>query len=62
LLPFPELWRAAIEGRNLLSRLDPVSLAGGFAFIALLIIGGVLLVGWLERQRSAAPVGSRRHS
>jgi len=62
LLPFPELWRAAVEGRNLLSRLDPVSLAGGLAFIALLIIGGVLLVGWLERQRSATPVGSRRHS
>jgi photosystem II stability/assembly factor-like uncharacterized protein len=60
LLPFPELWRAAVEGRNLLSGLDPVSLAGGFAFIALLIIGGVLLVGWLERQRSAEPSGSRR--
>ena len=62
LLPFPELWRAAVDGRNLLSRLDPASLAGGFAFIALLIIGGVLLVGWLERQRSAAPAGSRRRS
>ena len=60
LLPFPELWRAAVEGRNLLSRLDPVSLAGSFAFIALLIIGGVLLVGWLDRQRSAGPSGSRR--
>jgi photosystem II stability/assembly factor-like uncharacterized protein len=61
LLPFPELWRAAVEGRNLLSRLDPVSLAGGFAFIALLIIGGVLLVGWLERRRSTAPISRRRH-
>jgi len=59
LLPLPELWRAAVEGRNLLSRLDPVSLAGGFAFIALLIIGGILLVGWLERRRSAAPSVSR---
>ena len=58
LLPFPELWRSAVEGRNLLSRLDPVSLAGGFAFIALLVISGVLLVGWLERQRSAAASGS----
>jgi photosystem II stability/assembly factor-like uncharacterized protein len=62
LLPFPELWRAAVERRNLLSRLDPVSLGGGFAFIALLIIGGVLLVGWLERQRSATPSGSRPRS
>jgi photosystem II stability/assembly factor-like uncharacterized protein len=62
LLPFPELWRAAVEGSNLLSRLDPVSLGGGFAFIGLLVIGGVLLIGWLERQRSAAPSGSRRRS
>jgi hypothetical protein len=32
---------------------DPMSTGGGFAFIALLII--VFHVGWLERQRSAAP-------
>jgi hypothetical protein len=38
---------------------DPMSTGGSFAFIALLIIGGVLLVGWQERQRSAAPSGSR---
>lgn len=62
LLPFPELWRSAVEGRNLLSSLDPVSLGGGFAFIALLIIGGVVLVGWLERQRSAAPSRGRSRS
>ena len=51
LLPYPEVWRAARDGVNLLSRLDPISLAGGFAFIALLMIGGVLLVGWLRRRR-----------
>ena len=51
LLPYPEVWRAARDGVNLLSRLDPISLAGGFAFIALLMIGGVLLVGWLQRRR-----------
>ena len=51
LLPYPELWRAARDGVNLLSRVDPVSLAGGFAFIALLMIGGTLLVGWLQRRR-----------
>jgi len=39
--------------------LDPMSTGGGFAFIALLIIGGVLLVGWQERQRSVAASGSR---
>jgi photosystem II stability/assembly factor-like uncharacterized protein len=52
LLPYPEVWRSALEGSNLLSRLDPVGLGGGLAFIALLIIGGTLFVGWLERQRS----------
>jgi photosystem II stability/assembly factor-like uncharacterized protein len=62
LLPFPELWRSAVEGGNLLSRVDPVSLGGGFAFVALLIIGGILLVGWLERQRSATPSGRRSRS
>jgi photosystem II stability/assembly factor-like uncharacterized protein len=51
LLPYPEVWRAARDGVNLLSRLDPVSLAGGFAFIALLMVGGGLLVGWLQRRR-----------
>jgi hypothetical protein len=60
LLPYPEVWRSAIEGSNLLSRLDPVSIGGGFAFMALLIIGGVVLVGRLERQRPAA--ASRRRS
>jgi photosystem II stability/assembly factor-like uncharacterized protein len=52
LLPYPVVWRNALEGSNLLSRLDPVGLGGGFAFMALLIIGGTLFVGWLERQRS----------
>jgi hypothetical protein len=59
LLPYPEVWRAAIEGSNLLSHLDPVSIGGGCAFMALLIIGAALFVGWLERQRSNAPSGSR---
>src|SRR5262249_9217470 len=60
--PFPDLGAGAAGGQNLPPRLDPVSLAGGFVFITLLIIGGFLLVGWLERRRSAAPVSSRRHS
>ena len=59
-MPYPEVWRTALEGGNLLSRLDTVSLAGGLAFIMLLIICGILLVGWLDRRRSggAAPRGS----
>jgi photosystem II stability/assembly factor-like uncharacterized protein len=59
LLPFPELWRSAVEGRNLLSRLDPVSLLGGFAFIALLIISGVVFIGWLDRRRANTMSGRR---
>jgi len=57
--PYPEVWRAALEGSNLLSRLDPVSIGGGCAFMALLIIGAAFLVRWLERQRSAASSRSR---
>jgi hypothetical protein len=53
LMPFAEVWRTAIEGGNLLARVDPVSLAGGLAFLLLLIIGGGLLVRWLARPRSA---------
>jgi photosystem II stability/assembly factor-like uncharacterized protein len=59
LLPYPEVWRAARDGANLLSRLDPVSLAGGFAFITLLIVSGALFVGWLGRHRSDTMSGPR---
>jgi photosystem II stability/assembly factor-like uncharacterized protein len=54
LIPYAEAWRTALEGTNLLARADPVSLAGGFAFVLLLMIGGALLVRWLARQRSSA--------
>ncbi len=53
LMPFAEVWRTALEGGNLLARVDPVSLAGGLAFLLLMIIGGGLLVRWLARPRSA---------
>jgi photosystem II stability/assembly factor-like uncharacterized protein len=53
LMPYGEVWRTALEGSNLLARTDPVSLAGGLAFLLLLIIGGALLARWLARQRSA---------
>jgi hypothetical protein len=58
-MPYPEVWRTALEGGNLLSRVDPVSLAGGLAFLLLLIIGGVLLTRWLAGQRSARPFPGR---
>jgi photosystem II stability/assembly factor-like uncharacterized protein len=53
LMPLAEVWRTALEGGNLLARVDPVSLAGGVAFLLLLIIGGGLLVRWLAGPRSA---------
>jgi photosystem II stability/assembly factor-like uncharacterized protein len=56
LMPYAEVWRTALEGGNLLARVDPVSLAGGLAFLLLLMIGGGLLVRWLARPRSARPV------
>jgi photosystem II stability/assembly factor-like uncharacterized protein len=61
LMPFAEVWRTALEGGNLLARVDPVSLAGGVAFLLLLIIGGALLARWLGGPRSARPLsGSSR--
>jgi photosystem II stability/assembly factor-like uncharacterized protein len=52
LMPYAEVWRTALEGSNLLARTDPISLAGGLAFVLLLIIIGALLVRWLARLRS----------
>jgi photosystem II stability/assembly factor-like uncharacterized protein len=54
LLPYAEMWRAAVEGGSVLTRLDPVSLLGGAAFCLLLVIGGALVVQRLARLRAAA--------
>ena len=48
LVPYAELWRRAEQGTNLLSQLDPVSVAGAGAFLLLLLIGG-----WLGARRLA---------
>ncbi len=48
LTPYPEIHRRAQEGSNVLSRTDPVSLAGGVAFMLLLVISG----GWLAIRLS----------
>jgi photosystem II stability/assembly factor-like uncharacterized protein len=53
LMPYGEIWRRALEGGNLLSRVDPVSLAGGLAFLLLLAIAGVLAARWLFRRRNS---------
>jgi photosystem II stability/assembly factor-like uncharacterized protein len=61
LMPYGEVWRTALEGGNLLARVDPVSLAGGLAFVLLLMIGGGLLVRSLAGPRSTKPMsGSYR--
>ncbi len=42
LVPYAELRRRAEQGTNLVSQLDPVSVAGAAAFLLLLLIGGAL--------------------
>jgi hypothetical protein len=49
LMPYPEIWRRAEQGSNLLSQIDPVSLAGGVAFLGLLLLAGGWLVRYLRR-------------
>jgi photosystem II stability/assembly factor-like uncharacterized protein len=51
LIPYPEVWRSALEGSNLLARVDPMDLLGGLAFLLLLSLGSTMLVVWLVRQR-----------
>ena len=63
LMPYGELWRRSLEGSNLLSRVDPVSLAGALAFLLLLIIAGVVGARWLFRRRAGlAPIPMRDSS
>jgi hypothetical protein len=42
----------AVEGGNLLGRLDAISLAGGLAFFLLVIALGGLAASWLARRRN----------
>jgi len=53
LIPYPELWRGALDGSNLLARVEPMDLIGGLAFLLLLSLSGFLLVAWLTRRRRA---------
>ena len=55
LMPYSEVWRAAVEGGNLLARIDPISLAGGISLCLLVLIGGGFLAVRLARARTAAP-------
>jgi photosystem II stability/assembly factor-like uncharacterized protein len=54
LLPYAQVWRVAVEGGNLLGRLDWVSLAGALAFLLLLLVLGGLAASWLARRRNRA--------
>jgi photosystem II stability/assembly factor-like uncharacterized protein len=54
LMPYTEVWRAAIEGGNLLARVEPISLVGGLSFCVLVLIGGGLAARYLLRRRAAA--------
>jgi photosystem II stability/assembly factor-like uncharacterized protein len=58
LTPYPEIWRRAEEGSNLLSQADPFSLAGAAALLMLLIIGGWL--GARKLSRLYQPGGESR--
>jgi photosystem II stability/assembly factor-like uncharacterized protein len=54
LMPYAEVWRTAVEGDNLLARIEPISLAGGLSFCVLVLIGGGLAARHLSRRRAAA--------
>jgi photosystem II stability/assembly factor-like uncharacterized protein len=58
LMPYAEVWRTAVEARNLLRRPDPMSLAGRIGFSLLAIVAGALLARFLVRSRFAGPSGS----
>jgi photosystem II stability/assembly factor-like uncharacterized protein len=59
LIPYPEVWRSALDGSILLARVDPMSLIGGLAFLLLLLISGILLVVWLTRMGRGIPRTAR---
>jgi photosystem II stability/assembly factor-like uncharacterized protein len=54
LMPYAEVWRVAMEGGNLLARVEPISLVGGLSFCVLVLIGGGLAARYLIRRRNAA--------
>jgi photosystem II stability/assembly factor-like uncharacterized protein len=54
LMPHAEVWRMAVEGGNLLARVEPISLAGGLSFCVLLLIAGALAARHLSGRRDAA--------
>ena len=58
LTPYSEVWRTAIDARNLLRRSDPISLAGRIGFSVLVIVLGALFARFLVRSPFAGSSGS----
>jgi len=58
LTPYSEVWRTAIDARNLLRRSDPISLAGRIGFSVLVIVLGALFARFLVRSPFAGSNGS----
>jgi photosystem II stability/assembly factor-like uncharacterized protein len=61
LVPYEEVWRAAMEGRPLLARLDLTSLMGFTSAALLLLLGGGLAVRCLARLRTASSASGQPH-
>ena len=55
LMPYAEVWRAAVEGENLLARIEPISLVGGLSFCVLVLIGCGLAAVQLSNRRARSP-------
>jgi photosystem II stability/assembly factor-like uncharacterized protein len=53
LMPYAEVWRMAVDGGNLLARIEPIRLAGALSFFVLVLIGGGLAARHLSRRRTA---------
>jgi photosystem II stability/assembly factor-like uncharacterized protein len=56
--PYAELWRRAAEGGTAFGRLSMTNLAGGGAFLALLILGAVAALRRLANSYYRAPLGT----
>lgn len=59
LTPYGEMWRRAEQGGSLLAQLDPLSLAGGVAFLLFMVVTGILFTRWLLRRYRDAEVTPR---
>jgi len=59
LTPYGEMWRRAEQGGSLLAQLDPISLAGGLAFLVSLAVIGILVTRWLLRRYRGADITPR---